>query len=290
MSVFQISATQRLGGHGPHHRFLRTATCVAILGAIVVIGSLIPRGASAQSSALARRISAAPDGRVRFVYAARPGVCGNGNHISRGNSGNTRWSYGESADVVWDEECSVGPVRIVAEVGGGRVTKLRTFVGGRWRPATGTVTDLGVVSARDASDYLLSLVSTSTDRVAKEAIFPATIADSVVIWPALLRVARDESRPAETRKQAVFWIGQAAGDAITANLASLVGENEVDREIRESAVFALSQQRNGEAVPALIRIARTNRDPHIRKSALFWLGQSKDPRALALFEEILTRR
>lgn len=88
----------------------------------------------------------------------------------------------------------------------------------------------------------------------------------------------------------MFWVGQAAGDAITANLSSLVDEDNVDREVRESAVFALSQQRNGVAVPALIQIARTNRDPKIRKSAMFWLGESKDPRALALFEEILTRR
>jgi hypothetical protein len=40
-------------------------------------------------------------------------------------------------------------------------------------------------------------------------------------------------------------------------------------------------------VPALIRVARTNKDPELRKTALFWLGQSEDPRALDLFEEIL---
>lgn len=267
-----------------------TGIVIAIAGALVVLASWVPSKSSAQTPALARRVSAAPDGRVRFTYAAVPGVCGNGNNISRGNSGRTSWNFAQSADVEWDVDCSTGPVRIVAEVDGGRVTKLRTFVGGRWRPASGTVTDLGTVSTRDATDFLLGLVAGSTDRVAKEAIFPATIADSVVVWPALLRVARDESRPADIRKQAVFWIGQAAGDAITANLASMVDENHVDREIRESAVFALSQRRNGEAVPALIQIARTNRDPKIRKRALFWLGQSTDPRALALFEEILTRR
>jgi HEAT repeat protein len=42
-------------------------------------------------------------------------------------------------------------------------------------------------------------------------------------------------------------------------------------------------------VPALINVARSNRSPAIRKSALFWLGQTNDPRAIALFEEILTR-
>ena len=41
-------------------------------------------------------------------------------------------------------------------------------------------------------------------------------------------------------------------------------------------------------VRKMIRIARTNRDPNLRRTALFWLGQSKDPRALDLFEELLT--
>jgi HEAT repeat protein len=58
---------------------------------------------------------------------------------------------------------------------------------------------------------------------------------------------------------------------------------------RSQAVFALSQRPQAEGIPALIQVARTHRDVQIRKQALFWLGQSKDPRALALFEEILTR-
>ena len=37
------------------------------------------------------------------------------------------------------------------------------------------------------------------------------------------------------------------------------------------------------------RIARTHRDPAIRKKALFWLGQSEDPRAITLFQELLTK-
>jgi HEAT repeat protein len=63
----------------------------------------------------------------------------------------------------------------------------------------------------------------------------------------------------------------------------------VDREVREQAVFALSQRPRDEGVPALIRIAKTHNDPEIRRRAIFWLGQSNDPRALALFEELLTR-
>ena len=96
--------------------------------------------------------------------------------------------------------------------------------------------------------------------------------------------------PHDTRRNAVFWVSQAAGDAATRGLDSLVADERGDRDIREQAVFALSQRPRDEGVPILIRIERTNRDPEIRRKALFWLGQSEDPRAISLFEEILTRR
>ncbi len=54
-------------------------------------------------------------------------------------------------------------------------------------------------------------------------------------------------------------------------------------------MFALTQLPADESTTQLIRVARTNRNPQVRKQALFWLGQSKDPRALAYIEEVLTR-
>jgi HEAT repeat protein len=81
-----------------------------------------------------------------------------------------------------------------------------------------------------------------------------------------------------------------AGDSATAGLEDLVGDDDEDREVREQAVFALSQLKHDEGIPALIKVARTNADPEIRRKAIFWLGQSDDPRVLALFEELLTRR
>jgi len=52
-------------------------------------------------------------------------------------------------------------------------------------------------------------------------------------------------------------------------------------------VFALSQLPKDEAVPELLHVAQTNPDPAVRKDAIFWLGQTHDPRALAYFEQIL---
>ena len=111
----------------------------------------------------------------------------------------------------------------------------------------------------------------------------------MTVWPALLKLARDERVARRARRQAVFWLGQAAGDAATRGLTDLVDDSGVDREVKEQAVFALSQRPRDEGVPALIRIARTHRDPEVRRKALFWLGESDDPRALALFEELLTK-
>jgi len=60
-------------------------------------------------------------------------------------------------------------------------------------------------------------------------------------------------------------------------------------EIRKKAVFALSQLPKDEGVPKLIEVARSHRDAAVRKQAIFWLGQSRDPRALAFFEQVLTQ-
>jgi hypothetical protein len=254
--------------------------------AAVVLVALI--SGSARSQSLASRINAAPDGKVRLEFAAKPDICGNGNSISRNNNSRMSWDSNYSEDVEYSEECGRSPVRLVITKQGGQLIGIRTYVGGRWRAPAGTVTQIGQVSTREATDYLMSLASTQTGRVSRDAIFPMTIADSVVIWPGLMKIARDQSRPSEARRQSVFWLSQIAGDAVTANLVALTGEAALDREVRKQAVFALSQRGSSDGVPALIQVARTNRDPEIRKNALFWLGQSRDPRALALFEEILS--
>lgn len=260
---------------------------LAIVASIVVVASFLPATGGGQT--LASRISSVRDGKVRFTYPARSELCGYNNSISRGSRNQMNWSSDESADVDYDKECSSGPVRIVLYVDNGRVNKLKTYVGGTWRPATSGVTDLGTVSAKDATDYLLTLASTDKGSVGREAIMPATLADGVVIWPALLRLVRDDDRPLSIRKQAMFWLGQAAGDQLVGARAYIAREDDIIA-VKKSAVFALSQRRNGEAIPALISVARTNHDPEVRKSALFWLGQTLDPAAISLFAEIIGTR
>ena len=243
---------------------------------------------------LEKRVAGAPDGSVRFSFAAKPGVYGNGRNMiswdcDRGNCRNRQVdNYSDANRDDWDMPCDPGPVRVALSKRSGSITDLRVYVGGEWRPST-TATDLGTVGARDAATYLLSLASHDNSRASEKAIFPAVLADSATVWPDLLKIARQNDVSRKVRSSAVFWLGQAAGDAATRGLTDLVDDGTADHEVRETAVFALSQRPKDEGVPALIRIARENRDPDLRRKAIFWLGQSDDPRALSLFEELLTR-
>jgi HEAT repeat protein len=60
--------------------------------------------------------------------------------------------------------------------------------------------------------------------------------------------------------------------------------------VRASAVFALSQQKNAAARTDLIELARSPGRPAVRAAALFWLGQTGDPRAIEVFATILQLR
>jgi hypothetical protein len=255
------------------------------------LGVALAASASAQS--IAERVARAPDGTVRLAYAAREGVCGNGAGVISFDSANgTCGRRRINTDSDWDDgpcPCDSGPVRLALRVASGRVTRLRAYVGGRWREGIASVTDLGTVGAAEAARYLLALARSNDSQAGEEAIFPATLADSITVWPELVRLARDNSVRGHVRNQAVFWLAEAAGDAAVKDLADMVGDDSLDRDVREHAVFALSQEPHDVGVPALIQIARTNRDREVRKKAFFWLGQTHDPRALALFEEVLTK-
>jgi hypothetical protein len=272
---------------------MKTFTIKPLARTALVLAALVgvAHGAGAQS--IASRVARVSNGTVRMTFAAKPEICGSGNSIIHSNGrGRTTWgdNWNTSRDVEWESDCSRGPARVVLDRRGGELTDLRFYVGGRWRPAAADVVDLGTVSAREAADYLVSIAQTEKGSMGSKAIFPAAIADSSNIWPALIKIARNPDLPRNTRNQSVFWLGQAAGDAATAGLNDIVLDNGVDREVREQAVFALSQRPRDEGVPALIAVAKTNKDPEIRKKALFWLGQSQDPRAIDLFEQLLTKK
>jgi HEAT repeat protein len=104
----------------------------------------------------------------------------------------------------------------------------------------------------------------------------------------LIKVAESDG-DRELRKQALFWLGQKAGQRSLEVLGNVIDKSDDDTEVQKQAVFAVSQRPKDEAVPLLIKIARTHPKPAVRKQAMFWLGQTGDERALEFFKEVLSK-
>lgn len=247
-----------------------------LLGATTLF-AVLPAIAAAQS--VAQRVAHAPDGHLTMEYAVREGVCaGNhGVHIGRFRDDEDSRS----------RTCERRPVQVLLTIERGQVTDVETEVGGGDWPAPET--DLGTVPAQEAAEALLAIARTADSAAARDAIHALALADSVTIWPDLLDLARDRTRPSEARGAALFWAGQEAGERVTRDMVGFVEDPSEDREVRQIALFGLGQRDADESVPILLRVARNDRDPEIRRMAIFWLSRTHDPRAIDFFEEVLTR-
>lgn len=146
---------------------------------------------------------------------------------------------------------------------------------------------LGHLRGRHGFEKARALVGDPDPELREQAVFALSQNPLPEARQELFRLARGGADPG-VRARALFWLGQRAGEKAAPALADAV-DDDPDVEVKEQAVFALSQLPADEGVPQLIRLARTHRVPQVRKAALFWLGESGDPRALALFEEILLR-
>lgn len=256
-----------------------TAICFAIICATALAAQ------AAGDGDIRSAIDKIESGYVRMTFEARDGVCGNGwNSISFGDN-SIHISHHD--DEFWDRDCDEGPVRVLMKVRDGEVIRIKTRVGGRWRSNRDGDLDLGVVPPQQAVDFLLDLAATSRREAAEDAVMPAVLARDVEVWPRLLEIARQDERPTDVQKSAVFWLGQLAGEKVTEGLVSLVGDDDADMDVRETAVFALSQRDGRRNTRQLVTIAKTNPHPQIRKQALFWLAQRDDPEALDYIEQIL---
>ena len=97
----------------------------------------------------------------------------------------------------------------------------------------------------------------------------------------------DAREPVDLRKQALFWRGQK-DSAPLGDLLALYPRLD-SQELRDHYVFVLSQREETAAVDKLIDLARNDTDREIRAKATFWLGQSRDPRAVKFLEERISR-
>lgn len=299
---------------------MRPASATARLAMIALASGALsapPAGAQLRGGrSLAERIAEVRDGSVQLTYAARAGVCGDGDdYVSFGRNSYTvgRWRDGDR-----NRPCDPGPVRVTIIRDRGETLRLRTRVGGRSR-ADSELRDLGEVSASEAARWMLAQVETLGGKPAQEALAAAVYADSTEVMPSLARIARADRLSRDTRQAALFWISAvdepggndilrgvlldvhenlemrkqalfwlAQGDLPTRELVSLY-DRLPERGLHEHFTFVLSQRGDREATEKLIDIAQHDDDRDVRRQAFFWLGQSKDPRARAFLQEVVLR-
>jgi len=103
----------------------------------------------------------------------------------------------------------------------------------------------------------------------------------------LLDLARDKALGLEARKNALFWAGQNGGDL--RQLIGLYDELKGQEEIQDQLIFVYSQRRESEATEKLMDIASNDQNRELRKKAIFWLGQKRDPRVSKFLLDLLNR-
>lgn len=104
----------------------------------------------------------------------------------------------------------------------------------------------------------------------------------------LLDQAVNAKNSMDVRKQALFWVGQSGGLDV-AKLGELYDKGS-EEDFKDQVIFVLSQRgKSPEAVDKLIDIAKNEKNRELRKKAIFWLGQSHDPRAVKALQELINR-
>lgn len=152
-----------------------------------------------------------------------------------------------------------------------------------------TVFWLGSARGRRGYEILDGLLhADSSPEVRSQAIFALSISPEPDALKAMIRAAHDDGST-HVRGQALFWLARKAQKKAAVDAIWNAAENDPETDVKKQAVFALSQMPPEKGTPLLIHLAETNRNREVRKQAMFWLGQSHDPRALQFFEQVLTK-
>ncbi len=113
--------------------------------------------------------------------------------------------------------------------------------------------------------------------------------DSDEVAKLLLDVYRNDPST-EVRQNAIFWLSEVPGDE-TLDILEEIVRNEEEIDLRSNALFALQEHHSSRADEIMQDIARDRDQPEeIRESAIFWIGQDGDSEnvefLMELYEEL----
>ncbi len=128
------------------------------------------------------------------------------------------------------------------------------------------------------------LANDTDDRVRERAVQALGNSKDPGALDLLLETAR-RNPDARLRSQAVSALARRPEPKILDTLRAAV--DDPDQTVGRRAISTLGSLPDGEGIPSLIQVVKTTKDAQIRKQAMTTLENSRDPRALAFFEEVL---
>jgi HEAT repeat protein len=140
----------------------------------------------------------------------------------------------------------------------------------------------------DESDYLRGLFGRTVSPELREAIVQAVANQKTpdrTAW--LLGVARDRTQELEPRKRALFYAGQSGVEL--RELLPLYDEMAGQTEMQDQMLYVYAQRKEPEATDKLMQVAKAEKVPELRKRAIYWLGQRRDPRVKQFLLDILNQ-
>ncbi|HEX9127723.1 MAG TPA: tetratricopeptide repeat protein [Gemmatimonadaceae bacterium] len=147
---------------------------------------------------------------------------------------------------------------------------------------------LGQRRSTENTEFLRNLYSRLTNEDLKEKIlFSLSQQRGAGNEQWLMNIAVNPKEDIELRKKALFWAGQS-GVAISE--ISKLYDRMNDTEMKEQIIFVLSQrQHDPAAMDKMFDIAKNEKDAELRKKAIFWLGQSRDPRVQQFLIDLINK-
>lgn len=140
----------------------------------------------------------------------------------------------------------------------------------------------------DESDYLRSLFAKTASPEIREAIIESVSQQKTpdrTTW--LLGVARDKRQEIEVRKKALHYAGQSGVEM--KDLLALYDEMSGQPDMQDQMLYVYRQRKEPEATDKLMQIAKSEKNIDLRKKAIFYLSDKKDPRVKQFLLDLINQ-
>jgi hypothetical protein len=152
----------------------------------------------------------------------------------------------------------------------------------------------------DEAEYLRGLYNKTASPELREALIQGVANQRTAdrnSW--LLGIARDKNQELELRKKALYYSSRepnSGRSSVTSanalelkDLLPLYDEFNGQQEMQEQMLYVYAQRRETEATDKLLAIAKAEKNPELRRKAVSWLAQRKDPRVKQFLIDLLSK-